>query len=209
MRELPRSAAAAAAAAAGAGSDDDEDPFAALLDGDVQQLAAEPSDGSRSGAACGSQQLDARRLAGAVAAAGVLLPPAAGGSSGGGFSGGEGGSPGAVERRRSQAACDDIGCLAAVTLRFMHQPGGSADQLQAGSFGVCLQRSGGCLPANAGLQQAWMLPHTCPTAVLHDPCFAEWLVEGARLIARDRSTGRVAAAGYVARLLPGGVANEP
>lgn len=41
-----------------------------------------------------------------------------------------------------------------------------------------------------------------------EPC-AEWLVEGARLIARDRSTGRVAAAGYVSAVRPVLQASEP
>lgn len=129
MRELPRSAAAGTATRAAAGSEgdseaEDEDPLAVLLDGELP--SAEPSDLS-SGTACSVPLLDVHRLAGAMAAAGVLQPPAAPGSSsassGGGSSGGEGGSPAAADCQRLLAACDDIGCLAAVTLRFMHQPG--------------------------------------------------------------------------------------
>jgi hypothetical protein len=158
---------------------EDSDPLAALVGAD---LFAEPSGGSSSccaaragtGAEAPTGQPDFCRLAGAMAAAGVLLPPqlAGSGSSGcpmhtassGSTSGCEGGgtaggSGAALERQRSLLPSSDIGCLAAVTFTFMHQP--------------------------------------------------EWLVEGARMIARDRSTGRVAAAGYVSAVRPSVLPGEP
>lgn len=117
-----------------------QDLLAALMGAD---LFAEPSGGSSScGAGASSTapagQPDWCRLAGAVAAAGVLLPQPLAGSGGSGCamhtassgstsgcegSGAAGGSPGPLGRQRSLLLSSDIGCLAAVTLRFMHQPG--------------------------------------------------------------------------------------
>lgn len=178
----------------------EEDPLALLAAGD---FFAEPSGGSlgcaaaaRAGATAGCHtggapavQPDMKRLAGAVAAAGVLLPvqqlqggspasscrggSAAASASSGHASGGEGpataghasgvpaaagaGSHGrqlaaALQRQCSLAGCQDLGCIAAVTLRWMHNP--------------------------------------------------EWLVEGARLLVRDRTTGRTSGAGYVTAARP-------
>lgn len=36
----------------------------------------------------------------------------------------------------------------------------------------------------------------------HPACTAEWLVEGARLLVRDRTTGRTSGAGYVTAARP-------
>ncbi|PRW57468.1 Two-component response regulator ARR14 isoform 1 [Chlorella sorokiniana] len=95
---------------------------------------------------CGSIR-QAAQLAGS-GSSGCPMHTASSGSTSGCEGGGTaGGSGAALERQRSLLPSSDIGCLAAVTFTFMHQP--------------------------------------------------EWLVEGARMIARDRSTGRVAAAGYV------------
>jgi hypothetical protein len=152
MRELPPTLGSSVGAAGGEGAaaEEEEDALAALLGSD---FAAEPSSGSVSAsvAATGSTQPDIQRLAGAMAAAGVLLPKplpnstpssssclgastVSGSASSGHASGGEGAvgaaacRPGAqlaaaLERQRSALACDDIGCLAAVTFCFMHQPG--------------------------------------------------------------------------------------
>lgn len=155
----------------------EEDILAGLLG---CELCSEPSGGSSAagamlGVACcagaqSAQHPDPWRLAGAVAAAGVLLPPPLPASCGtsapsGSSSSHEGEGPAlpasasaaarqaaALERSRSLLACEDIGCLAAVTFRFMHNP--------------------------------------------------EWLVEGARLIIRDRTTGRTSGAGYVTAVHP-------
>lgn len=128
----------------GSQEDEDSDPLAALMGAD---LFAEPSGGSSSfcvGAGTSGEaaaaQPDLCRLAGAVAAAGVLLPQQLAGSGGSGFAtltassgstsgcegaGPAGGSCGApLERQRSLLPSSDIGCLAAVTFTFMHQPGG-------------------------------------------------------------------------------------
>lgn len=133
---------------AGDGEEGEEsDPLAALMGAD---LFAEPSGGSSSccaGAdtsaeAAPAGQPDLCRLAGAMAAAGVLLPQQLAGSGGSGCpllmhtassgstSGCEGGGGAAAghgaqpERQRSPLPSSDIGCLAAVTFTFMHQPGG-------------------------------------------------------------------------------------
>lgn len=155
---------------AGSGEEGEaEDLFSAL------DLMTEPSGGSSIGGAAGGAaselavghalQPDLCKLAGALAAAGMLLPQPWPGSGPGCSSSGEGagtqraagGSPGgqlaaALERQRSLFPSEDIGCVAAVTFTFMHQP--------------------------------------------------EWLVEGARLIVRDRTTSRTAAAGYVMAVHP-------
>jgi hypothetical protein len=114
-------------------------------------LLGEPSGGSdhatRGGSTAGTAHhaFDPAQLAGAVAAAGVLLPHAlpprgtAGGASasGAGSSGGASGAAtpvaasgagglqlaAALEQQRAAAASEDVGCVAAVTLSFMHQPG--------------------------------------------------------------------------------------
>ncbi|KAL4451725.1 hypothetical protein ABPG75_007387 [Micractinium tetrahymenae] len=186
---------ARAGAGQGRAEAEEEDPLATLAAGD---LFAEPSGSSSccraavslGGADAGHSsstsalQPDLRQLAGAVAAAGVLLPlqPPQGGTPAGSCPGGSatasassghasGGeapvsscaaagaagaaardSPGsqlaaALQRQCSLAGWQDIGCVAAVTFRWMHNP--------------------------------------------------EWLVEGARLIVRDRTTGRTSGAGYV------------
>ena len=117
--------------------------------GSIPSSATAAAAARTAGCSSGALQPDLCRLAGAVAAAGVLLPQpplssagAASGSSGSASSG-EGGAgwgatapaaapqPGsprgqlaaALERQRSLLACDDIGCLAAVTFAFQHQPG--------------------------------------------------------------------------------------
>jgi hypothetical protein len=117
--------------------------------GSIPSSATAAAAARTAGCSSGALQPDLCRLAGSVAAAGVLLPqpplPGAGASSGssGSASSGEGGAgwgatapaaapqPGsprgqlaaALERQRSLLACDDIGCLAAVTFAFQHQPG--------------------------------------------------------------------------------------
>lgn len=226
MRELPRECSGAGPGAARTGgsrstcgssdAEEDEDSLCVLMAGGID-LLAEPSSGSSSlscagpegGAEPQSPEPDRCKLAGAAAAAGVLLPQlslaalAASTTSGGSGSGSgcegaaAGGSPGrlaaALERQRSLLACEDIGCVAAVTFVFMHQPGGRGGRGGGGSSAevVCMRGSGQCA---ATLDRAGCRPR---------PRHAEWLVAGARLLVRDRSTGRVAGAGYVSAVLPG------
>lgn len=178
----------------------------------------------RSSPAC---QPDLQRLAGAVAAAGVLLPQQhlQGGSPAGSFPGGSaaasassghasgGESPfssgavaGAAEAagtpshlrlldaslQRQRSGCQDIGCIAAVTLRWMHNPGEASPALRLPAMRCCRPAGPACKL------------RCCVSApgFLALPPIAEWLVEGARLIVRDRTTGRTSGAGYVTSAQP-------
>ncbi|KAL4421140.1 hypothetical protein ABPG77_000775 [Micractinium sp. CCAP 211/92] len=135
---------------------------------------------------------DQERLAGAVAAAGVLLPlqrlqgdsPASscqGGSAAASASSGHAsGSEGAA------SAGSVSGAAAAAGTRSHRRDLAAALQRQCSLAGC---QDIGCIVAVAFRWE-------------HNP---EWLVEGARLIVRDRTTGRTSGAGYVASVQPAAI----
>lgn len=127
---------------------------------------AAPGASSASGAGSSGHASSGEATPASTPATPAPTPVAAGGSSCEGASGLQ--LLAALERERTAAAADNIGCVAAVTFCFMHQPGvwlGACGW--EGSAWRCLQQCGSrCLSTDAFVEPAACLPACLPACLI-------------------------------------------